>query len=252
MKEVLDTLTWANFLPPFLSTFMASVTVLIIEHMRKAGAERKDKLYAVCYVLSLARKELFSCLMLNTRTIAPHIAAVRRAINGDVAILNTMFEKNDVDIMKVPPIAGVFLPEKYKSLLGEDDIELVTMHDALKYYQELDEHRKSLNVFVAKNLPNANYYSNLVEEDKLQALRGYLDLLQCIDHDQKRSAWFIIYVLCPRYEAYSKELQFLFYRKKNIRSSIEKMKEDLCRYPDAVPRDDYMQHTEMRGIQEDL
>lgn len=249
MESLLNSLTWTSFLPPFLSTLMASLTILILEHTRKADSERKGKLYAIACVLDIAYRELLSCLILNKRTVTPHIRAINLVLEGNTNILNQMFKINDVDVMKTPPSSSNFLPENYKALIGIDDVQLVAMHDTLKYLQELDDHRLELNIYVQKNLPNISYFNTMANEDKKASLMGYLDLLERIEHHHRRSAWFIIYVLAPHYLNYSKSWQFFFYRKKSISNSVNLIKDTLNKYQKEIPQKDYMQKTEMGGVQ---
>ncbi len=250
LLDVYSFLGGKDFLVPFLSTLMASITVLLVQHCNLDRKERQEKLYAISYVLDVAYRELFSVLLVNVRTIKPHIEAVKRILQGDENLLTIMFETNEFDILKAPPHSQTHLLESYKVLIGSDDIELVSQYEAMMYEKGNDIQRQRLNDFVEANLSSELAFQLLPSSSQRDILLQYQDILERLEHEYTRSSWFLIYCLIPAYIKYAETFQFLFFKKQGIKNTCSKVRDAEDRYRDGVPSADYMAAVEFSGIQQ--
>ena len=234
---------------PLLATLGASLAIIGFQAINRYEKEQKQRVYAVNYMLDVAYRILSSTLVIKNHTIVPHIEATKRIIKGDSELLEQMLLTDEFDILKASPMEFSHLPNEFKVLVGYDDIELVQMFDTFLYVSGADENRLHLLEFVKSNLKQVNDYLSKSEEEREDILSTYWDILESLDHEQRRVLVFVRDMLLPSLNHYINGYQFLLFRtsvaKNKISSIVSLVKENM----DSFPEEGYMEKVRHGGIQ---
>lgn len=234
---------------PLLATLGASLAVIGFQAINRYEKEQKQKIYAINYMLDVAFRILSSTLVIKNHTIVPHIEATKRIIKGDSELLKKMLLTDEFDILKAGPMDFSHLPNEFKVLVGYDDIELVQMFDTFLYVTSIDENRLHLIEFVKSNLKSANNFLSKETQEREDILNTYWDILESLDHEQRRVLVFVRDILLPSLCHYVGGYQFLIFRtspaKKKISTIVSLIEENI----DSFPEEGYMEKVRHGGIQ---
>ena len=238
-----------SFLLPFYSTVSAALVLMLLQYLHRLVRERKQKLYAVAYILDVAFRLQRSAFILIRHTLDPHIETTKRILDGDAKLLETTFLADEFDILKAGPMAFNHLSEESKVLLGYDDIELVQAFDSATYISTLDENRRDLNDFVKHNLKDQNRFQSLTAEQRQAILFTYWDCLSSLKLEEERTIFFIANIIVPKIETYLAQWQFLLFSTKASKRSLDRIAIDQREYAELLPEPDFMEKRRTSGIQ---
>lgn len=245
-----------KFLIPFLSalvaTLGASLTILLIQFINRYAKDKKKKIYATSYIADVCFRVLTSSLILKKHTVIPHIEAVKRLIEGDEALLNTMFLADEFDILTDKSFDFNILSEEYKILLGCDDISLIQSYEVLIYMIKNDKTCVNFNEFVKQNLKSEHFFKSQSPDKQLDILNTYWDYLEKIKHEEDRSISFILEILMPSIKKYTDSKQFCCFSTESIITTRNKVNNTLSNFKDFLPEKDYIKKTMHGGIQNAL
>lgn len=238
-----------DFLTPFLSTFMASLSIILLGVLGRYISERKKKLYAVAYMLDITYRLLHSTLVILKHTVIPHIVVAGKILNGDEILLKKTFDIDDFNILTDNVLQFSGLSEEYKILLGFDDIEMVSVFEAVIYLNSNISTKNSLNTFCEKEFYSYNNFISKSKQAQAECLNKYIDFLYRIKHDNKRILHFIAYVVIPRLLKYSKSLRFIFFSKAAIKDLKVLLVKDFKDYKDFIPPQNWLEEVKNGGVQ---
>lgn len=241
-----------NFLVAFLSTLMASLTVIFLQFSGRYIEEKRKKLYAVTYISDISSRILMAELFLKKETILPHIEATKRILEGDSGLLDTMFLADEFDILTDNPPDFNLLPEEYKVLLGIDDIDLLQSFELVIYTSKNNSTQRSFNNFVEEKLKSQHLFGQKTVVEQRDILNIYWDYLTKIQHGSDRDIRFIIDVIVPNIERYIKGKQFFIFPKKSVEIKLSRVKDVILEYASILPDKDYLGNIANSGIQKIL
>ena len=241
-----------GFLLPFWSTVGASFTVLLIQFLNGRKRDKRKKIYAVTYISDVYFRLLYSNLILKKNPIIPHIKTVKRIIEGDEILLNTMFLADEFDILTDKKVVFFNLPEEYKVLLGMDDIKITTLFETIMYLESNDRTHLAFNEFVKTNLKSSHSFNQKTAEEQLDSLNTYWDYLDKIEHQTNRLIFFVYYLAIPEIEKYLSRRQFWFFPKKRANDTIKAIKKVADEYSDFIPQADFLEKVRDGGIVREL
>lgn len=241
-----------EFLVPFLSTLMAALAVIFIQFVFRFIDEKKKKLYATEYIVDVLQKVLFSNCFLKAKTVLPHIRAMERVLDGEVSLLQTMFDNDDIDILTDQIEHFYGLTEEHKILIGLDDLQLLQMFEKIICLEKNDSTIRPMNKFVKNNLKSIDDFNSLDVSQQQSCLTTYLNYLQRIDHSFTRTIFMITKTAKPRAEEYEKRKEFMLFSRKNIKSILSKIDEVIDEYKEIIPKDDFTKEMSEGGIQNQI
>lgn len=241
-----------KFLTPFLSTLGAALTIIMLQFIHRYINDRKKKIYAIGYIMHDCFGLLQSNLILKKHTIIPHIDVIKKIIDGDDKLLNTMFLADEFDILTDKPIDIDHLSEEYKILLGSDDISLVKSYEALNYLNKSAKTGEVFNDFVKNNLKSEHFFRSQSQDKQLDILNIYWDYLDKIKHETDRNISFILQIILPSIKKYIKSKQFLLFSTKSISALTNEAENSLINFRDVLPEKDYFKKAISGGIQKVL
>ncbi len=234
---------------PLLATLGASLAIIGFQAIIRYEKEQKQKIYAINYMLDVAFRILSSTLVIKNHTIVPHIEATKRIIEGDSELLEEMLLTDEFDILKASPMDFSHLPNDFKVLVGYDDIELVQMFDGFLYVSGADENRLHLIEFVKSNLKQINDFISKDEQKREDILNTYRDILESLDHEQRRVLVFVRDILLPSLSHYINGHQFLIFRTSTAKNKISTIVSLIKENSDSFPEEGYMEKVRHGGIQ---
>ena len=237
-----------KFLVPFLSTLVASVTVLLVNRINARSNRQRKKIYATTYMADSFQRALHSNLIIKVHTILPHLEAIQKIIDGDNGLLYDMIINDDVDVLQDKAFRFMSLPDEYKVLVANDDVELVQIWDALNYLQDTAQEKKH---FGSQELSTFDGFMSLDHRrrnDILDARRKFLERRlheadRTIDHIRR---------FYPRLQEYMKNWQFIFYQKKSFWKKMIDIDEILQAYKRDLPPAELLEQRRLSGIKKAL
>lgn len=245
-----------KFAFPFWSSFFAtagaSLTILILQFANGYLKDKRKKIYSAAYMSDVCFRITMSNLILKKHTVIPHIEAVKRLINGDEHLLNTMFLADEFDILTDKSFNFKGLSEEYKVLLGCDDISLIQSYETLVYMAEDDKTRASFNAFVESNLKSEHLFKSHTKEKQTDILNTYWDYLERLKHQKDRSISFALEIVLPSILNYVGNKQFWCVSTKGILATASKIKNVVSDFKEVLPEEGYIQKTMHGGIQKAL
>lgn len=234
---------------PLLATLGASLAIIGFQAINRYVKEQKQRVYAVNYMLDVAFRILSSTLVIKDHTIVPHIEATKRIIKGDSELQEQMLLSDEFDILKASPMNFSHLPNEFKVLVGYDDIELVQMFDTFLYVSGADENRIHLIEFVKSNLKKVNDFLSKDKEEREDILNTYWDILESLDHEQRRVLVFVRDMLLPSLSIYISGHQFFLFRTSIAQNRISSIVTLIDSNHDSFPEEGYMEKVRHGGIQ---
>jgi hypothetical protein len=237
---------------PLLATLGASLALIGFQAINNFEKAQKQKIYAINYMLDVAFRILSSTLIIKNHTIVPHIEATKRIIKGDSKLLEEMLLTDEFDILKANPMDFSHLPNEFKVLVGYDDIELVQMFDTFLYVTGIDENRLNLIEFVKSNLKSVNGFLSKEIKEREDILNTYWDILESLDHEQRRTLVFVREMLLPSLNHYIKGYRFLLFRTSTAKKKISNIISLIEQNIDSFSEDGYMEKVRHGGIQSAL
>lgn len=195
---------------------------------------------------------LHSELIIQKHTIAPHIEAVNRMLDGDRALLEIMFDSDEFDILAAGPMSFITLPQDHKLLVGYDDIRVIHVFDALLYMHTDDSNRLNLRSFVSQKLKSKYAYLGLAPEEQHEILKSYRDLLYALEHEGKRLTAFSLHVVVPALQRFVRSKKFMLFSTKPIFYTLECISALCLEHKDFIPSTEFFEETRHGGIQRAL
>jgi hypothetical protein len=241
--------TTEQFLVAFLSTLMASLTVIFLQVWGRDIEERRKKLYAIAHITDISYRVLNMSLFLKKNTLIPHIKAAQLILKGDADLLRKMFLADEFDILTDKPISFNSLPEEYKVLLGFDDINLIRAYETMVYDNENNATKMAFNEFVKENLKSQHLFSQMTAEKQQDVISVYWDYLDKLKHQADRISWFVLDVLDPIIREYIKRKQFIFFPKSNIKKHLERIESTSLEFKEFLPEKNFIENIMTGGIQ---
>jgi hypothetical protein len=248
-NKMIDFILNPKFLIPFLSTAGASLTIIILQSIHRIDTDRKKKLYTVAYMTDVSLRLLQSTLILRKNTIIPHIEAAKKMIAGDRNLLKNTFLADEFDILTDGAIEFGSLPEEYRVLVGDDDIQLLQAFETILYLNRIDTTRNSLNAFVKLNLKSELSFANKSQDEQIEILNTYWDYLDKLDHEANRIIAFVLHIFLPRVRQYIGRVSFLLYSKKNMAARLEAAESLREKYKGIIPDPSFFEKSVRGGIQ---
>lgn len=237
------------FYIPLLSTAGASLTIIVLQSIHGIDKERKQKLFATSYMTSIAVRLLQSSLVIKNNTITPHIKAAKKILTGDKDLLETMFLSDEFDILSEQYINYSGVPENHKILIGYDNIDLLQTFETMVYLSSITSSNNDFNNFVKDNLKNSILFFGKTEDERNEILNIYWDYLSKIEHREDRLIAFILYIALPLIDSYTKQRQFMLYKKQNFHNHFKQVSLICEKYKNILPNKDFFHKSVSGGIQ---
>jgi hypothetical protein len=238
-----------KFLIPFLSTLGASCTILAIHTTSSFFKTIKRKIYAIAYMTDVTVRLLQSSLIIQGKTILPHIEATKRILKGDFELLEKTLLGDEFDILTDSPMCFNHLPEEYKVLIGYDNLRLVQCFETILYLHENESKRKHFNEFVKINLKAMLAFQAKNQQEKEDILNTYWDYLSSLEHEENRIIAMIVHIFLPYIRKYLNKRCFFFCYKNEVHSMLNLSEELIGKNEELIPTTEFFQESVSGGIQ---
>jgi hypothetical protein len=242
----------SEFLVPFLAALFASLTIIYVNFVNRRIVENKKRLYAVTYIADVSYRIAASTLVLRKHTLSPHLQAAEQMLLGDDELLLQCFEADDFYVATDSPMTFNALPEEQKILIGLDDIDLLQSFEAIVYMHADNGRSRDLNSFVREELSSDRDFFSRSEDERLDTLQRYQNLLARLDHHVSRMLWFVRYIVMPYSHRYVGRSQFFMYPKRTVKGKLRQLAAALASYSEFVPDENYMSRKKNQGVQQAL
>lgn len=238
-----------NFLIPLLSTLGATFTILSLQAIHSYLKNKEKKLYALSYMLDVSRSLLHSSIIVQARTITPHIEAIIQILQGNRKLLHDMFYADDIDILTDKAMEYNHLPEEYTVLIGYDNLRLIQTFRTILYMHENNSKRKSLNDFVKANLKSMLSFDGRTDDEQIDILNTYWDYLTSLEHGENRIMALIVHIFLPEAREYLKRKYFFLSNRKSSNETIALIDNLIDQSTSVIPTTEFFQKSVTGGVQ---
>ena len=229
-----------NFLIPFLSTAVASFTILLLQFLNTYRANERKKIFAITYMADVCCRILISDLFLKKNTVIPHVEMSKRILKGDKNLLQTTFLADEFDVLTDEKFDYNLLADEYKELLGNEDINLVQCFEFLIYNTKNEATRRSFNNFVKENLKSQHEFLGKLQDKQGDILNIYWDYLDKLKHEMDREIFTIIDLFLPMLDDYIKKKRYIFFSNHSIEKTFRKIETTISDFKDFLPEEGFM------------